>query len=391
MAAIEMDFDANATTRPLPEVREAVVEAMDANLGNPSSTHQGGERARAYLREAREAIGRLIGASPEQVILTSGGTEANNTVLFSAHALARGDAPRILTTEIEHSSVLKACEALESSDAHVRYLPVDADGIVDLEALDEALHTTPGPHLVSVQWVNNETGVIQPIERIGELCAKKEGAFFHTDAAQAVGKLPVDVSALPIDFLTFTGHKLHGPQGTGALYARDPKYLYPRLFGGDQEGGRRAGTENVPGFVGLGKAAALRLERFDAVAAHCAALRDAFERKLFAAIDGLRINGNPDHRVPNTTDLLFPEVDGQALLLRLDQAGIRCSQSSACTNQRPEPSYVLRAMGLSEDEAYASIRFSFSEQNTHEEIDRAVATITELHSELSELTAALRA
>ena len=258
-------------------------------------------------------------------------------------------------------------------------VPVDRCGQLVWEALNEAV--TPDTDLVSVQWVNNETGAILPVEEIARLCQSR-GVLFHTDAAQAVGKLPVSVTELPVDFLTFTAHKFHGPQGVGALYVRSSKGLLPLLWGGPQEGGFRPGTENVPGIIGMGTAAQLRLERLEDVQRLMASLRDHFEQSVIDRVPDVEVNSDPDMRVCNTTNLLFRDVDGQALVARLDQEGIRCSQSSACTNQRPEPSYVLRAMGLSESEAYASIRFSFSEFNTVEDVDEAVAHLARLCEQL---------
>ena len=284
-----------------------------------------------------------------------------------------------MTTTVEHSSIVKMCDYLGARGVEVVSVPVDRCGQLVWEALDEAV--TPDTDLVSVQWVNNETGAILPVERIARLCQSR-GVLFHTDAAQAVGKLPVSVTELPVDFLTFTAHKFHGPQGIGALYVRSSKELVPLLWGGSQEGGLRPGTENVPGIIGMGTAAKLRLDRLEDVQVLMASLRDNFEQSVITKIPDVEINGDPDVRVCNTTNLLFRDVDGQALVARLDQEGVRCSQSSACTNQRPEPSYVLRAMGLSESEAYASIRFSFSEFNTVEDVDETVVHLARLCEQL---------
>ncbi len=376
----EVYLDNNATTKPLPEVRETMMRVMGEDFGNPSSAHSAGDRVREAMVAAREAVAQLVGAEADQIVFMGSGTEANNTVFNSVVQRAPTEKRvRIVTTTVEHSSIVKMCDYLGARGVEVVSVPVDRCGQLAWEALDEAI--TPDTDLVSVQWVNNETGAILPIERVARLCQSR-GVLFHTDAAQAVGKLPVSITELPIDFLTFTAHKFHGPQGIGALYVRSSKELLPLLWGGSQEGGLRPGTENVPGIIGMGTAAQLRLERLEDIQGLMASLRDDFEQSVIDRVPDVEINGDPDMRVCNATNLLFRDVDGQALVARLDQEGIRCSQSSACTNQRPEPSYVLRAMGLSESEAYASIRFSFSEFNTVEDVDDTVAHLAWLCEQL---------
>ena len=373
-SAAPIYFDNNATTHLLPEVQSALLEAATKGLGNPSSAHRGGAVARSLIREAREALARLLGCAADKLIFTSGATEANNTVLRSAIAHSTEQA-RIVTTVIEHSSVLMACEALEQDGVDVVYLPVNRDGVIDLERLDRA--TNKPTDLVSVQWVNNETGIIFPIAEVAELCRSK-GIPLHIDSAQAVGKLPLDLDAAPIDFVSIAGHKFHAPQGIGVLYVREPGSMRPLLHGGDQEGGIRAGTENILGIVGLGCAAEMRHENLDHSIDRMSSLRDAFESAVMDAVPDIRVNGGNVPRACNCSNLLFEGVNGEALVARLDQVGIQCSQGSACTNQRPEPSYVLRAMGLTEDEAYSSVRFSFSVLNTPDEIDQAVKKIAAL-------------
>jgi cysteine desulfurase len=382
----EIYLDNNATTQPLPQVREAMAMVLGERFGNPSSAHAAGDRAREHIRCARKAVAKLIGVDSSMVFFTSSGTEANNMVLASV-LRCRRTRPRIVTTEVEHSSILTYCEYVCDLGVEVIYLPVDRTGRLSLAAVETAI--TPETSLVSVQWVNNETGVIQPIVQIGALC-RVRGVPFHTDAAQAVGKLTIEVSTLPIDFLSLTAHKFHGPQGIGALYARHPRWLSPMLYGGSQEGGLRAGTENVPGIVGMGKAAELRLARFGTVQHHLQALRDRFENLVLDMVPGTEVNGDRIQRVCNTTNLLFRGFDGEALVAQLDHVGIRCSQSSACTNMHPEPSYVLRAMGLSEDDAYASVRFGVSEQNTLEEIEWAAQQIREICYKLRAFGAGIR-
>jgi len=338
------------------------------------------------VNEAREALAALIGVDSSTLVFTSGGTEANNMVLLSA-AQSRTSAPRIVTTPVEHSSILKMCDHLEGSGAEVVLLPVTRLGHIDLGELRASL--TANTALVSVQWVNNETGVVQPVEDIGKIC-RSAGVRFHTDAAQAIGKLDVSTSRLPVDFLSVTAHKFHGPCGVGAVFARSVGALRPLLYGGPQEQDRRAGTENLPGIVGMGKAARLRRERFQEIQSKLGDLRDQFETLVFDLVPGVEINGDPRHRVSNTTNLRFHDVDGQALVAQLDGRGIRCSQSSACTNQRPEPSYVLRAMGLSEEAAYSSVRFSFSVENTSDEAQIAAEAIAEICRSLRSFSARKR-
>ena len=376
----EVYLDNNATTKPLLEVREAMMGVLGEDFGNPSSAHSAGDRVRETMVASREAVANLVGAGADQIVFMGSGTEANNTVFNSVVQRApKEKRVRIVTTTVEHSSIVKMNDYLSARGVELVSVPVDRYGQLVWEALDDAV--TPNTDLVSVQWVNNETGAILSVERVAQLCQSR-GVLFHTDAAQAVGKLPISVTELPVDFLTFTAHKFHGPQGIGALYVRSSKELLPLLWGGPQEGGLRPGTENVPGIIGMGTAAQLRLERLEDVQELMASLRDHFEQNVLDSVPDVEINGDPDMRVCNTTNLLFRDVDGQALVARLDQEGIRCSQSSACTNQRPEPSYVLRAMGLSESEAYASVRFSFSEFNTVEDVDETVTHLARLCEQL---------
>jgi cysteine desulfurase len=275
--------------------------------------------------------------------------------------------------------VLQPCESLAASGFDVVVLPVNSLGQIDLVQLERAL--IPETLLVSVQWANNETGVLQPVEGISSICRSRRVPL-HVDAAQAFGKATMDLSKLPVDFVSMTAHKIHGPAGVGALYVRNPGKLVPLLSGGPQEGGLRAGTENLAGIAGFGRAAQLRSRRLGAVVNGLRFLRDRLEKRILQTIPDVSVNGDCEHRLVNSTNLRFAGVDGQALVSRLDQAGVFCSQSSACTNRRPEPSYVLRAMGLSEPDAYASIRFSISELNTVEEIDAVVPVISELCREL---------
>ena len=375
----EVYLDNNATTEPLPEVREAVAQVLSSGPLNPSSVHSQGDRARRFLKTARAQVADLVRSDAANVVFTSGATESNHLVLVNL--LTGGfQGFRFVTTATEHSSIREAVRSLEQAGVNVTLLPVGADGRVDALAVGEAID--PGRTLVSVHWANNETGVLQPLEDIAEVC-RERGAVLHSDAVQAVGKIDVDLRRVPVDLLSLSGHKLHGPLGVGAIVARDPSRLRTVLPGGGQEAGVRPGTENLPAIVGFGTACALRQERWLDVALHTLALRDGFEARLSEAGVIEDVAGADVPRLPNTSNVRFTRVDGEALLLRLDQAGVCCSQGSACTNRKPEPSYVLRAMGRSEEEAFRCLRFSFSEFNTEEEVQVAIDELVRLHAQLS--------
>lgn len=380
---LDIYLDNNATTPLLPEVRDEIMRATSVGPSNPSSAHAAGDAGRTILRRSREAVAKLIAAGPDSLFFTSGGTEANNLVLRSAAQGVRKGPLRIATTAVEHVSVLRACESLEMQGAEVVHLPVDGDGRVSVDRAKAVISSSTT--LVSVQWVNNETGVIQPVDDIGAIC-RSLGVSFHTDAAQAVGKLPVAADALPVDYLSLTAHKWHGPAGIGAVYVAPGRRLVPLICGGGQERGVRAGTENLLGIAGMGCAAGLRSARLQDVYRHMEELRDSFENALASRLKGIRINGKPSPRVCNTSSITFFGIDGQALVAQLDLRGVRCSQGSACEASRPEPSHVLRAMGLSEEEAYASVRFSFSELNTLDEVRQATDVIVDVCRALKKKT-----
>jgi cysteine desulfurase len=375
----EIYLDNNATTKPLPDVREMVMKLMGDEFGNPSSAHSTGERARGYLADARKSVAELIGVSPSKITFTSSGTESNNMAFYSCTRDRKNNTGRFITTTVEHSSIRKMCSYLCINGVEVKMLGVNSKGLIDLEELEKTINENTT--LVSVQWVNNETGVIQPIVEVGKICREK-GVPFHTDAAQAVGKLEMSVEDMPIDFLSFTGHKFHGPQGAGVIYCRDKFMLAPILFGGFQEEGFRPSTENLPGIAGLGEAARLRKERLGELISYMGDLRDRFEAMILDFIPGTRVNGDTRRRICNTTNIMFGGIDGRKLVRQLDSAGVRCSQSSACTNFEVAPSYVLCAMGLTEAEAYSSIRFSFSVENTIDEINSSVSIIRDICDEL---------
>lgn len=367
---MQVYLDHNASTPISVSVRDTILSQMGPEFGNPSSSHALGERTRTRMAQAREAVASLLGTSPEHILFTSSGTEANNLALSICRD--KCSPSHLITTQIEHSSVLQYATFLESQGVLATYVPPEPSGIVSVSEIEKSIspHTT----MISMQWINNETGCIQPVEEVAQLCQDK-GVLFHCDGAQALGKVPLQLEEYSIDFMTLSGHKIHAPSGIGALYARNPKNISPMLRGGSQEFGLRAGTENIVGIVGLGKASTDRERQQKEVVQRLGSLRDRFEQRLFEALPFVTVNGDPEHRACNTTNLCFTGLDGQALVARLSQDGVYCSQSSACTNQRPEPSYVLRAMGLSEDDAYASVRFSFGEMNTENELDYAVQTI----------------
>lgn len=372
-------LDNNATTKPLPQVVEAVTCAMEDGYGNPSSIHGAGDRGRKYLRRAREQVAATLRARVDDVVFMSGATEANNLVLQSL-LIDRFTLRRLVTTSVEHSSVLGAAEHLRGKGVEVVILAVDENGVIDRDAMLDAIE--PGGTLVSIQWANHETGVLQAIPELAT-AAHAAGALFHTDAVQAVGKVPITLEESPIDFLSVSGHTIHGPLGIGALVGPGIHLLQPLAFGDSQEKTLRPGTENVPGIVGLGLAMEIRSLRFDAVALETRELRDHFEAQLAQRGLVAAFNGAAAPRLPNTSSVRFAGIDGEALTIRLDQAGIRCSQGAAGTDQRREPWYVLRAMGLSESEADASVHFGFSELNTLEEVDTALEAIASLHATLA--------
>lgn len=377
-------MDANATTPMLPEVLEAMQPYFNAEFGNASSIHQPGQRARAAVDRAREQVAKLLNCRPAEIVFTSGGTESDNMALFGV--VGPGD--HLITTAIEHHAVLHAAEALAERDVEVTFLPCNGDGMVEVAALEAALR--PNTKLVSVMLANNETGLIQPVREMAKL-AHAAGALFHTDAIQAAGKLPLDVKALGCDLLSISGHKMYAPQGTGALFVRRNVKLKPMFFGGLHERGRRPGTENVAGIVGLGKAAELAQQwlagsgKDEGGAGELEALRDRLERGILAAVGEAGVNGGRVSRVANTSNLWFDDVEAEALVIALDLKGLAISGGSACQSGATEPSHVLRAMGLSEARARGSVRFSLSRMNTAEEIDAAIQMVPTAVARLREL------
>lgn len=364
-------LDHNATTPVAPEVREAMLPYFTDEWGNPSSTYRFGARLRGVLETARGQVAELIGASPREVLFTSGATEANNAAILAA---LKADSARrhIVTSAVEHSSVLTLCRALEREGVAVTFLPVDHDGLLKLADLEAAI--TERTALVSLMWANNETGVLFPVERIAQICQAR-GALFHCDAVQAVAKVPVDVRQVAVDYLTLSGHKFHAPKGIGALYVRRKRPFTPLIYGGHQERGLRGGTENVALIAGLGVAAELARKRVAEYDATVRRLRDALEQGILESIPNTERNGHPTERLPNTTNITFHGVESEALLLLLDQVGICASSGSACLADSDEPSHVVKAMKPQTAASRQMVRFSLGWQTTRQEITETLAAV----------------
>jgi len=381
-------LDNNATTPVLPEVLEAMRPYFGEHFGNASSIHHHGQETRAAVERARESVAALLGCRASEVVFTSGGTEADNLAIFG---LARSG-NHVITSTIEHHAVLNACKHLakyhETTGCEVTYIPVDGRGLVDPADVKRAIRRNT--KLITIMLANNETGVVQPVTDIGKIAAEAD-IYFHTDAVQAAGKIPIDVNKIGCDLLTISGHKFHGPQGVGALYVRKGTQLEPMLYGGSHERSRRAGTENVPGIVGLGKAAELAIAGFergdDRANQKIAAERDRLERELLE-IEATGLNGEGAPRVPNTTNIYFDGIEGEALVIALDLKGLAVSTGAACSSGAIEPSHVLTAMGLRPDRAKASIRFSLGKRNTAEDVEFALGLIPEVVGRLRDLSPA---
>ncbi len=376
-------LDNNATTRVAPEIVEAIQPYLTDVYGNPSSIHRFGAAAGRAVEEARDQVAALLGADPAEIVFTSGGSESDNLAIVGT-LRAHPDKRHIVTTAVEHPAVLSLCRELESRQGYaVTYLPVDGEGHLDLDALRDALR--PDTAIVSIMTANNETGVLFPVAEIGRI-VREAGVVFHTDAVQAVGKLPLDVNELPVDLLSLSGHKLHACKGVGALYVRRGTRLRPLIAGGHQERGRRAGTENVPGIVSLGMACRLAAQEMETEQTQVRALRDRLEEAILAAVPDCRVNGDRERRLPNTTNISFDYIEGEGILLLLDRAGIAASSGSACTSGSLEPSHVLRAMGVPFIAAHGSVRFSLSRYTTPAEIDYTAAVVPRIVERLRAIT-----
>jgi cysteine desulfurase len=383
-------LDANATTPLLPEVVDAMRPFWIESFGNPSSAHQSGQRTRSAVEHARASVAKLLRCSPKEIVFTSGGTESDNLALTGVlqHFLDKHQPAHLLTTEIEHHAVLYTAQALHRRNIAVTYLKPARDGKLDPATFEAAL--TPNTELVSIMFANNETGAIQPIAHLAAIAkAYNPSILFHTDAVQAAGKIPIDLTGelKHIDLLSLSGHKMYAPQGTGLLFVRNGVHVAPLFHGGPHERQRRAGTENVPGIVALGRASDLALAWLNSDAPnHLRALTTRLEQGLLAAIPDTHINGSTIHRSPNTTNLRFDNVDAEALLIALDMQGIAASFGAACQSGATEPSHVLLAMGLTPADARSSLRLSLSRLTTAEEIDRALAIIPAAVSRLRSLS-----
>ena len=375
-------LDNNATTAVAPEVAEALLPYLHDLYGNPSSMHIFGGRLHRNVEEARAKVAALIGAEPEEIIFTSCGTESDNTAIMSA-VESFPSKKHIITSRVEHPAVLNFAKHLARKGYRVSFVPVDNQGRFDMDYFLKTLDDNTA--VVSIMHANNETGVIFPIEEIGSRL-KERNILFHTDAVQTVGKIPINVKSLSMDMLSISGHKLHAPKGIGALYVRKGTRFYPYLIGGHQERGRRAGTENVPSIIAFGKACELALENLEIEAVHMARLRDKLEKALLEKCPDPRVNGDTVHRLPNTTNISFEYVEGEAILLRIDEYGICASSGSACTSGALEPSHVLRAMGIPYTAIHGSIRFSLSRYNTEEEIDKVIEIMPPMLEELRTLS-----
>ncbi|NWF59964.1 MAG: cysteine desulfurase NifS [Fischerella sp.] len=364
-------LDNNATTKVDPEVVEAMLPYLTDYYGNPSSMHSFGGQVKKAVNQAQEQVAVLLGADESEIIFTSGGTEGDNAAIRAA-LLAQPDKRHIITTQVEHPAVLSLCKQLEKQGYNVTYLSVNHEGQLDLNELEASL--TGNTALVTIMYANNETGVVFPIEQIG-VQVKERGALFHVDAVQAVGKIPMNMKTSTIDMLTMSGHKIHAPKGIGALYVRRGVRFRPMLIGGGQQRGRRAGTENVPGVVALGKAAELELLHLEEATARERKLRDRLEQTIIATIPDCQVNGHSTQRLPNTTNIGFKYIEGEAILYLLNQYGICASSGSACSSGSLEPSHVLRAMGLPYTILHGSIRFSLCRYTTDAEIDTVLAVM----------------
>jgi cysteine desulfurase len=361
-------LDNNATTQVAPEVLESMLPYFSDTYGNPSSMHSFGGQVGRKVREAREQVAALIGALPDEIIFTSCGTESDNAAIRSALATFP-DRRHIVTSRVEHPAIRALCAHLAGQGYRVTEVPVDAEGRLDMEVYRKSL--TPDTAIVSFMWANNETGVIFPVEKAADM-ARERGILFHTDAVQAVGKIPIDMSRNAINMLAISGHKLHAPKGIGILYVRRGTKFSPFLIGGHQEKGRRGGTENTPSIIGMGKACELAAANMEAENTRVKRLRDRLESAILERVSSSRVNGDPENRLPNTSNISFEYVEGEGILLMLNEFNICASSGSACTSGSLQPSHVLRAMGVPFTMAHGSIRFSLSIYNTDEEIDTVI-------------------
>ena len=378
-------LDYNATTPVDPAVLEGMLPFFSGEFGNAASIHTTGQKARSAVETAREQVAAFINAHPQEIIFTSGGTESDNHAIFGMFNPTNYADANLISTVIEHEAVLNTCQALAARGVTVGYLAANREGQIDPQHLRDLLYEIPDTSLVSVMHANNELGTVQPLEEIGRI-TKEADVYFHTDAVQSAGKLPIDVNALQVDLLSLSAHKIYGPKGVGALYIRSNTPLRQFLFGGHHQRGFRPGTENVAGIVGFGKAAEFAAASLEHDATRISALRDDLERGLLQRIPQSRVNAATAPRTPNTTNILFPGVDGEALLIALDLKGLSCSTGSACSSGAVEPSHVLTAIGLTPAEARSSLRFSLGRHTTRQEIDDVLLAIPQAVEQLREIS-----
>jgi len=376
-------MDHNATTPVHPEVLEAMMPFFQENFGNASSIHWAGREVKKYMDEARENVAALLNATPNEIIFTGGGTESDNMAIKGVAFAAREKGRHIITTQVEHHAVLHTCQFLEKMGYEITYLPVDSDGRIDLSELRRSIKDQT--ILITIMFANNETGTIFPVQKIGEI-AREKGIIFHTDAIQAAGKVPIDLKQLPVDILSLSGHKLYAPKGIGAQYIRSGTPLTSLIHGGSQERHRRAGTENVPYIVGLGKACEIARRDFRKRHDHLLALRDQLRQGIIHRIPHVKLNGHPTECLPNTLNMSFLYIEGESLLLNLDLEGIAVSSGSACTSGSLEPSHVLLAMGIPPEIAQSAIRFSLGWSNTLEDVDYTVEVLPRIVQRLRDMS-----
>jgi cysteine desulfurase len=383
MAVRRVYMDNSATTRVNPKVVEAMLPYFTEEYGNPSSLHNAGRAARKGLEAAREKIASILGCQPKEMVLLSGGTEGDNLAIAGAARANRKKGTHIITSQIEHHAILNACSELEKEGFKTTYLPVDAQGVVKLDELEKAV--TGETVLVSIMHANNEVGTVQPIEEICDI-AHKHGVLVHTDAVQSVGKVRINLKDFKVDMLTMSAHKIHGPKGIGGLFIRAGTRMQPLQFGGHHEFRKRAGTENVPGAAGFAAAMELAYSGFDAHTAKLRALRDRLQAGIVKAVPEVQVNGHPEKRLPNITNISFKYIEGEGIILSLDALGVCVSSGSACTSDSLEPSHVLSAMCVPVETAHGSIRFSLGLDNTDEDVDFVLQNIPQMIQRLREMS-----
>ncbi|MDD6815128.1 MAG: cysteine desulfurase NifS, partial [Firmicutes bacterium] len=375
--------DYSATTPVKDEVLQEMIPYFTEKFGNPSSLYDKGLESKAAVTHAREQVAALIGAQPREVFFTAGGTESDNWVVFGAADKLKEKGNHIITTKVEHHAMLHSCQFLEKHGYEVTYLDINKDGLVSPQDLEDAI--TDRTILVSIMMVNNEIGTVQPIKELAAV-AKKHGILFHTDAVQALGNVPIDVKEMGIDLMSLSSHKIYGPKGSGALYIRRGVQISNYLHGGAQESKRRAGTENLTGIVGFGKAAELAKEHFEEHVAHCSSLRNHLVERVLAEIPNTFVNGTMEHRHPGNANITFEYIEGEAILLLLNQAGISVSTGSACSSASLEPSHVLSALGVPVEMIHGTVRFTIGDMTTLEDVDYTVDTLKQVVGRLREIS-----